>query len=264
MLELTVPTPLPSVTSRKVHAICTGADDRLMVMFAIDPRGMLDRHAGKWLRALRTTYGDELELLVFIRRPQLSRDTCGKHDAAAWRCVCRALSVRLRRLRLPQVIAVESCWPPADRRHPLSWVRQRTWVLLDDVERAAEVDVSGSEPVNAPGGALIDQKQFSLFAGGAGDEEFARHMLLDVGVATNGLAYQTARVAALSDARLVDGERCIGGVIIDGLGAARIESLSPQGSHVNITDALDVLANAVHTRRITRATRRSRSIWNSL
>ncbi|MBN3836836.1 hypothetical protein, partial [Burkholderia sp. Ac-20344] len=81
--------PASSRIAARLLAIRDGRDDRLLVLCGIASAGCLPLAAGRWLRALRAEYDDELELLPFMR---------GMPDADT-ACLLR----RCARLQLPAV-----------------------------------------------------------------------------------------------------------------------------------------------------------------
>ncbi|WP_216092284.1 hypothetical protein, partial [Burkholderia sola] len=106
--------PASSRVAARLLAIRDGRDDRLLVLCGIAAADCLPLAAGRWLRALRAEYDDELELLPFVR---------GTPDAAGIACLLR----RCERLRLPAVAIGDTAataygrWRACLPAAPLTW-----------------------------------------------------------------------------------------------------------------------------------------------
>ena len=253
----TAPATAPVVHSR-LRAICANRDDRLMVFLGAESPWALPRGTGRWLRSLRAMYEDELELLMLLRRPHRSSLRCVASDTQSQppgALAHDALLRRLARLRLPPMLAIEVATPlPAAWRAAPGGVPPGAWRLLEPATHGE----------NAPGGMLLPWHACTLTARHLREAGTARSVILDARSATQGFAHQTACVAELADALLVHG-LSVGGIALDG----RLTFPDACGTDESVfrpalTDALDLLANAVLQRRITRTTRRPGSIRQCL
>lgn len=121
-------------TQRRVRAIRSGFDDRLLVFVDIEPLPLSMADAAKQLRAWRAAYDDELEIIAFIPLPQ--------PDIAASDMRCRrSLTARMRALGLPVAGGVDESTDAGSCRSPsnpsLTTPHLEGWRCCDDDRHAS-------------------------------------------------------------------------------------------------------------------------------
>ncbi|WP_165765563.1 hypothetical protein [Burkholderia puraquae] len=183
--------------------------------------------AGRWLRALRAEYDDELELLPFVR---------GMPDAADTTCLLR----RCARLQLPAVAIGDTAATAYGRWRACLPAAPLTWRVLESAAARPAAPL--------PGGLLA---RWPARQAEPVDWPRSRRVVADLGAASPALG---ARIGALADA-LYDGTLVIAGIALD---------TAPGAPHTFITDALDPLANFVRMQRIAAVTRRAPSLRSRL
>ena len=113
-------------TRRCVRAILEGLDDRLLV--CIEPRLPLADApaAGRRIAAWRAAYGDELEVLAFVRSSHGDETDCEAAHA------CRAVARCWHQLRLPLVVGLASARPAEPKNgRTAPEIEQWTWPAND-------------------------------------------------------------------------------------------------------------------------------------
>ncbi|KWK73194.1 hypothetical protein WM16_16505 [Burkholderia ubonensis] len=227
-----------SRTAARVLAIRDGRDDRLLVLCGIAAPGLLPLETGRWLRALRAEYEDELELLPFVRAPLCA----GGADRLLQRCA---------RLHLPAAAIADAATTAYGRWRARLPAPPLVWRLLD----------AAPAPLAAPPGGLL--VRWPSRVGEPVDWPRSRRVVADLGAASPALG---VRIGALADA-LCDGTLVVAGVALDALAAAPPPSCTPptrHASHTFVADALDQLANCVRIQRIAAVTRRAPSLRSRL
>ncbi|KVU93544.1 hypothetical protein WL35_21800 [Burkholderia ubonensis] len=227
-----------SRTAARVLAIRDGRDDRLLVLCGIAAPGLLPLETGRWLRALRAEYEDELELLPFVRAP------LGAGDA-------ERLLQRCARLHLPAAAIADAATTAYGRWRARLPAPPLVWRLLD----------AAPAPLAAPPGGLL--VRWPSRVGESVDWPRSRRVVADLGAASPALG---VRIGTLADA-LCAGTLVVAGVALDALAAALPPSCTPptrHASHTFVADALDQLANCVRIQRIAAVTRRAPSLRSRL
>ncbi|KVO65790.1 hypothetical protein WJ79_29410 [Burkholderia ubonensis] len=237
-MRAAAPAAPASRTAARVLAIRDGRDDRLLVLCGIAAPGLLPLETGRWLRALRAEYEDELELLPFVRAP------LGAGDA-------ERLLQRCARLHLPAAAIADAATTAYGRWRARLPAPPLVWRLLD----------AAPAPLAAPPGGLL--VRWPSRVGESVDWPRSRRVVADLGAASPALG---VRIGALADA-LCDGTLVVAGVALDTLAAALPPSCTPptrHASHTFVADALDQLANCVRIQRIAAVTRRAPSLRSRL
>ncbi|KVV52827.1 hypothetical protein WM11_09895 [Burkholderia ubonensis] len=227
-----------SRTAARVLAIRDGRDDRLLVLCGIAAPGLLPLETGRWLRALRAEYEDELELLPFVRAPLGAGDA----DRLLQRCA---------RLHLPAAAIADAATTAYGRWRARLPAPPLVWRLLD----------AAPAPLAAPPGGLL--VRWPSRVGESVDWPRSRRVVADLGAASPALG---VRIGALADA-LCAGTLVVAGVALDALATAPPPSCTPptrHASHTFVADALDQLANCVRIQRIAAVTRRAPSLRSRL
>ncbi|KVR29697.1 hypothetical protein WK15_08390 [Burkholderia ubonensis] len=227
-----------SRTAARVLAIRDGRDDRLLVLCGIAAPGLLPLETGRWLRALRAEYEDELELLPFVRAPLGAGDA----DRLLQRCA---------RLHLPAAAIADAATTAYGRWRARLPAPPLVWRLLD----------AAPAPLAAPPGGLL--VRWPSRVGESVDWPRSRRVVADLGAASPALG---VRIGALADA-LCAGTLVVAGVALDALATAPPPSCTPptrHASHTFVADVLDQLANCVRIQRIAAVTRRAPSLRSRL
>ena len=134
-------------TRRCVRAILEGLDDRLLV--CIEPRLPLADApaAGRRIAAWRAAYGDELEVLAFVRSSHGDETDCEAAHA------CRAVARCWHQLRLPLVVGLASARPAEPKNgRTAPEIEQWTWpdndvrLLLSERHPSADLLLVRGDP----------------------------------------------------------------------------------------------------------------------
>ncbi|WP_116135343.1 hypothetical protein [Trinickia diaoshuihuensis] len=235
-----------SMVARRVCAIREGRDDRLLVLCGIAAPWALPLAAGTWLRALRSEYEDELELVPFLHGTRGENGTGPLPADTAIDAMLR----RLVRLRMPPAVIVESSATAYGRwRAQLAPLAMDRWTLC---EHDSEHSAPDALRPNASG-LLMRWPAAGVVP--AGSDCLDRETVLEV---SGPYAHVGASIAPLAEA-FVGGEIDIAGIAFDAmLGGAAAPS------HTDLANALDRLANGVRARRIASFTRRAPSLRTRL
>jgi hypothetical protein len=238
-------TPDVSIVAKRVCAIHEGRDDRLLVLCGIAAPWALPLATGKWLRALRNEYEDELELLPFLHG---TRDESGigrLPDNAKIDTLLR----RLVRLRMPAAVIVESSATAYGRwRAQLAPLDTDRWTLCehDNIRSAPDALRPRASGLLIPW-PITDARL-------ADSDCLCRQVVLEVSAHIGG------SVASLADA-FIGGDIEIAGVSLNAM-LGGTAATSP--SRTDLANALDRLANGVRARRIAAFTRRAPSLRSRL
>jgi hypothetical protein len=235
-------TPDVSIVAKRVCAIHEGRDDRLLVLCGIAAPWALPLAAGKWLRALRNEYEDELELLPFLHGTRDENGIGRLPDNAK----IDALLRRLVRLRMPAAVIVESSATAYGRwRAQLAPLEANRWTLCEHDSIRSAPDALRPKA----SGLLVPWP--SADARLADADCLCRQVVLEV---------STASVASLADA-FMGGDIEIAGVSLNTM-LGGTAATGP--SRTDLANALDRLANGVRARRIAAFTRRAPSLRTRL
>ena len=240
--------PDVSIVARRICAIREGRDDRLLVLCGVAAPWSLPLAMGKWLRALRSEYEDELELVPFVHGVRDDSGLGQAPDAAA----IDALLRRLVRLRIPPAVIVESSATAYGRwRALLAPLATDRWTLCEHDSIRSTPDA-----IRPQASGLLMPWPLPAHIPACSDASCRRVVLEVAGPHT----HFGPSVATLADA-FVGGDIDIAGVALGTmLGAAAGATVS----RTDIADALDRLANGVRARRIAAFTRRAPSLRSRL
>lgn len=238
-------TPDVSIVAKRVCAIHEGRDDRLLVLCGIAAPWTLPLAAGKWLRALRNEYEDELELLPFLHGTRDENGIGRLPDNAK----IDALLRRLVRLRMPAAVIVESSATAYGRwRAQLAPLDADRWTLCEHDRMRSAPDALRPRA----GGLLVPWPIAN--ARPADADRLCRQVVLEVSAPIG------ASVASLADA-FIGGDIEIAGVSLNAMLGGTAAACP---SRTDLANALDRLANGVRARRIAAFTRRAPSLRSRL
>ncbi|WP_133646415.1 hypothetical protein [Paraburkholderia flava] len=237
-------------TRRRVRAILTGRDDRLIVLLTCAAPRLIHAEPARRLRELAGRYEDELEILVHV--PDLLDHAHTDTDIPLCRCRAYKTLRYLQRTGLPAVVG-HGVRHDAHRRHA-DLIALACWTTTRDAASTAQGPAYRAPGMLVPASTALRWNGTEAIASQAG-------IVVDLTAAacgTEGSDSALDTVRSIANAALY-GELPMVGASLDGRFAEADGASDALGhTHWNIDAAeaaLDMLSNAVFMRRIATATR---------
>ena len=258
---------------RRLNAICTGRDDRLIVLLSLDSAWLMQREAVHWVRALRANYDDALEIAVLLRDQWPQKMTGSRLPQAS------CFFSRLRRLGVPVVVTL-----PDGRTIERTDVGELDQLQDTGLYAALRVpferwslwgdNASASSPsmVELPTGLLMRlsshdlSERLSVLTRQLFNSADARRVILDLNMPGQARMAQLERATELAESILEHNSQ-IGGVSLgQWVGEEHLDSAAIDGAsdRQRVEAALKALEHAVHHRRIACMTRSPRILRSGL